>query len=660
MMAGGEDVINSAGTYGDVSRYLQLLPGVVSSSDLSNQMLVRGGHPMENLFLVDGIEVPNINHLANANSTGGFGPMIDAAAIQGLTLYTGGYDAKYPERLSSITELRTLESSNSGPHMEFDLGIQGIGGLAERSVHGGDVLVSAHHGLMNLVSSNVGIDGVPSYTNELTRYRRSSASGDRITLLNTAGWDSIEIVPCASDTLETSTIESEYTGWRETTGVEWQRLYSPRAFAVLSVSDSEQVEHINQEDQIADPLHIKRIPHACPIPDSDIQTTPAYQEDSNNAFSSASYRYEWGTSRIGLTAGSSVWLQRPDFQVFQPIGAFSPYSDRPVRADSDSFRRSLSTGETGTYTQLVVHPFAHFSVSGGGRFQTFAFGNHTTVTPRLSASYRIGEYTALHASYSDYAQLPPYVYLLAYPVNQSMSPMQVTHKIVGMDLGMAASLQIRMQAYQKDYRSIPASTEYSAVTMHTMVDMAGEQFVWLPMTSTGRGTASGIELSDTSRFGSRVQMQGSIAYSRAKFAGTDRVLRPSNFDFPWIVNAAGVVHLGRGTIASSRFGYASGRPYTPYNLTQSTSQNRPIYDLGQVNAHRAPYYSRLDVQLSKELRVRGVRLELYGGVDNVLSRSNFLTHAWMPRSKARNPERDIATLWQMPIFPNFGVRVIAR
>ena len=659
LVAGGEDVINSAGTYGDVSRYLQLLPGVVSTSDFSNQMLVRGGHPMENLFLVDGIEVPNLNHLADANSTGGFGPMIDAAAIQGLSLYNGGFDARYPERLSSVTELRTLESPHSRSHVEVDFGIQGLGGLTERSLHAGDLLVSAHHGLMDVITKQMGIDGVPSYTNVLTRYRRRSSSGAGFTLLNLAGWDSIKIVPCASDRAETSSIDSEYDGWRETTGAEWQQVYSSRAFGVLSVSDSEQVEQIHQEDQIANPLRVNGVGIPCPIPDNDVQTTPVYQENSNNAFSNANYRYEWATSQIAVTAGSAVWLQRPDFQIAQPDGAYSPYSSLPVRTDSNSFSKSLSTGETGTYAQLLVHPLKSFSVSAGGRLQTFAFGSHTTVTPRLSARYALGEHAGLHATFARYAQLPPYVYLLAYPVNASISPMGVTHRIAGIDAEIAAS-QIRLEAYDKEYRSIPASTEYPAVTMHTMVDMVGEQFVWLPMTSGGRGNASGIELSDTSRFGSRFQMQGSVAYSRAKFAGTDQVLRPSNFDFPWVANAAGLARIGRGMIASSRCGYASGRPYTPYNLVESMAQNRPVYDLTQVNVPRAPYYSRLDVQVSKEILVQNLHLELYGGVDNVLNRSNFLTYAWMPRCIAIKSTDHVGTLWQTPIFPNFGVRVIAR
>jgi len=300
-----------------------------------------------------------------------------------------------------------------------------------------------------------------------------------------------------------------------------------------------------------------------------------------------------------------------------------------------------------------------FSASAGGRLQTFAFGSHTTITPRLSARYSVGEHAGLHATFAGYQQLPPYIYLLAYPINATMSPMRVTHRIVGMDLEMGAS-QMRMEAYDKEYRSIPASTEYPAVTIHTMVDMVGEQFIWLPMTSNGRGNASGIEFSDTSRFGSRFQIQGSIAYSRAKFAGTDQVLRPSNFDFPWIVNAAGLAHMGKGVIASARYGYASGRPYTPYDLADSIAQNRPVYDLTRVNVSRAPYYSRLDLQLRKEVLARGLHLQLYGGVDNVLNRSNFLTYAWMPRALAVNPEDHVATLWQTPIFPNFGVRVLAR
>jgi hypothetical protein len=659
--AGGQEVISTAGDFGDISRFLQTFPGVVATSDLSNEVVVRGGHPMENLFLVDGIEVPNINHMATLGTTGGFGPMIDAGVVQGLKMYTGGYDARYPERLSSVTEIQTLDAANSTEHAEADLGIQGFGGLGEKRLRIGDLLVSAHYGLLDVMNS-VGISGLPSYTNELARLRHTDASGNRLTILHVAGWDSLEADPCATDPAETTTIASQYSGWRETTGIEIQHVHSVNSFVVATVSDSEQIEHIHQQDQIIGPTSANFSIMGCPIPASVFQPTPVYMEDSNNAFSTASLRYEWSASKVALSAGSAVWLQRPHYQIDQPIGAFSPYSAAPVRTDSTSFASDFSTGETGTFAQLTMHPLKALELSAGGRLQTFAFGSHTTLTPRLSARYSLGESVGLHAAYAGYAQMPPYVYMMSYPQNRSMSPMRSTHEIVGMDLGFIPSSAIRIEAYNKQYSDTPASTEYPSVTLHDMVDMLGQQFVWLPMNSGGNGSSSGIEVSDLTRIHSGLTVRASLAYSRAKFAGLDHVMRPSNFDFPWILNVAALERLGHGYEISGRYGFASGRPYTPYDLADSTAQDRPIYDVSQMNTPRAPYFARLDAQLNKDLVVHGLHLEIYAGVNNILDRKNFLSYVWLPRYQkacetALNPVDEID---QMPIFPNFGLRYIFR
>jgi outer membrane receptor protein involved in Fe transport len=400
----------------------------------------------------------------------------------------------------------------------------------------------------------------------------------------------------------------------------------------------------------------------CPIPASAFQPTPVYMEDSNNAFSTASLRFEWSASRMALSAGSAVWLQRPHYQIDQPIGAFSPYSAAPVRTDSTSFASDFSTGETGSFAQFTMHPIKALELSAGGRLQTFAFGSHTTLTPRASVRYSLGESVSLHAAYASYAQLPPYVYMMSYPQNRSMSPMRSTHEIVGMDLGFIPSSAIRIEAYNKQYSDTPASTEYPSVTLHDMVDMLGQQFVWLPMNSGGDGTSSGIEVSDLTRIHSSLTVRGSLAYSRAKFAGLDHVMRPSNFDFPWIFNVAALERLGRNYGISARYGYASGRPYTPYDLADSTAQDRPIYDVSQMNTPRAPYFARLDAQLNKDVVVRGLHLEIYAGVNNILDRKNFLSYVWLPRYKkdcetVLNPVDEID---QMPIFPNFGLRYIFR
>ena len=55
------EVQASAGALADVSRYVQALPGVaIGVDDFRNDLIVRGGSPLENLFIVDNVEIPNI------------------------------------------------------------------------------------------------------------------------------------------------------------------------------------------------------------------------------------------------------------------------------------------------------------------------------------------------------------------------------------------------------------------------------------------------------------------------------------------------------------------------------------------------------------------------------------------------------------------------
>ena len=75
-----------------------------------------------------------------------------------------------------------------------------------------------------------------------------------------------------------------------------------------------------------------------------------------------------------------------------------------------------------------------------------------------------------------------------------------------------------------------------------------------------------------------------------------------------------------------------------------------------MNAVRGRYYSRLDAQIDKDIQLRGKHLVLYGGVENVLNRPNFLRNVWEPRQ----PQKPVAEEDQTPIFPNFGVRFIVH
>jgi hypothetical protein len=654
--ATASEIEASAGTYGDFSRYLQLFPGVVFNSDVSDDVLVRGGNPIENLYLLDGIEIPNINHIATGATTGGLVSMIDTAAIDNIDFETGGYNASYEERLSSVININSRELTDRNPFTQVDAGFVGAGLIREVPLgNDGSLLVSVHRSLLNLFTDDIGLNGVPIYTNSLARAQRNLTDSDTITMDSLAGIDSIDIRPEALDDDETNTINTQYHGWRMTNGIRWRHMYSSSAFGTTTVSDSEQEQNIQQQDQLFDDELAKG------YTPSTMPTTPVYSELTHQGVTNARYDgyVEWG-KYFTLILGASAHLNRIDYNVAQPRGEQSPLNSDPARSDATSFSPHFSTGDSGSYAQGTFS-FHRWTLSGGGRVQTFAFGGRVTATPRLSTAFALSRHTALHASFGRYNQLPPFLDMLSFPQNRWLTPIGVRQVVAGVDLYKWNKGSIGIEAYQKDYSGYPVSTEYPSLSLANMVDTLGQEFIWIPLTSAGNGLTRGVELSSQMRLGANVFLQANLAYARSLFSSLDGIMRPGNFDYPLVLNAAGSYRFARRYQASGRYEYTSGRPYTPFELQESEQQNRPIYNLNLINADRGPYYSRLDFQVSRTFLAGPRHLVVYGGLENAFNRVNFLGYAWMPRAVSAcewTPARCVSTQNQMGRFPNFGAKYV--
>jgi outer membrane cobalamin receptor len=73
----------------DILKAIQLLPGVQGGGEGGSGLYVRGGGPDQNLILLDGAPVYNVSHLF------GFFSVFNADAIKNVSLYTGGFPARY-------------------------------------------------------------------------------------------------------------------------------------------------------------------------------------------------------------------------------------------------------------------------------------------------------------------------------------------------------------------------------------------------------------------------------------------------------------------------------------------------------------------------------------------------------------------------------------
>ncbi|MFN3695073.1 MAG: carboxypeptidase-like regulatory domain-containing protein [Ignavibacterium sp.] len=108
-----EELRRSPGGFEDVIRALSVLPGVAQADAGRNDLIVRGGAPSENLYLVDGIEVPNINHFGTQGATGGPLSYINLDFVKETSFSTGGFPVLYGDKLSSVLKIN-LRNGRTG------------------------------------------------------------------------------------------------------------------------------------------------------------------------------------------------------------------------------------------------------------------------------------------------------------------------------------------------------------------------------------------------------------------------------------------------------------------------------------------------------------------------------------------------------------------
>jgi len=642
--ASGKTISTSAGTFGDASRYLQSLPGVTAQSDSSTAIIVRGGNPAENLFLVNGFEVPNLNHLATESSTGGFATMIDSYLIDSIKLRTSGFPASVADRLSSVVEVDTLQPGPSQTHAEADAGLIGAGGLWQRNLSPRtSLLVAAHHGIVNLFTKNIGMNGVPDYTNALfTLDHTAGSKRDKLSVLMLDGKDSINIDPCGMAGGETINIQTEYTGWRATSGVAWTHIHSAEAVSILRVEDHEQSQNIQQQQQnvvipgataTIGPISRNCYGQGAPASVLDPMTTPVttvYGESTRDGLRNLSYQLHLAPSSwLALTTGAEGRLNSRDYDVNQAAGTLSPYSTSSARADVVSVNRNFTSGEADGFVESVWKLGEHWNILAGTRYQHFAIDGANAVSPRASIAYRLGG-SSINASLASYAQQPPTLIMLTWGQNQSLAPMRSLHATIGADILHISRGRIRIETYDKRYRNLPVATEYPQVSYENLVDALDQQFTWLPMVSRGHGHAYGVEIAGEIKPAERLELHGSAALARAHFAGLDGIYRPGNYDFPIVINLSGSWQFNRSMLLTFRAEGTSGRPYTPFDFADSQAQNRAIYDLTKVNGLRGPIYDRVDLQVARHMSLRRHDITVYAGAINAFNHSNFLGYYWMP------------------------------
>lgn len=101
----------------DIMKTIQKMPGIQSGPEGSSGIFVRGGGPEENLILLDGVPLYNVNHLF------GFFSVFTPESVKKVDLYKGSFPARFGGRLSSVVDVRTNDGDLHKYHGTLSVGI---------------------------------------------------------------------------------------------------------------------------------------------------------------------------------------------------------------------------------------------------------------------------------------------------------------------------------------------------------------------------------------------------------------------------------------------------------------------------------------------------------------------------------------------------------
>ena len=180
----------SPGSNRDISKVIQSLPGVASSVSFRNDLIVRGGGPSENKFLLDGIEIPNLNHFATQGASGGPAGIINTDFLRDVDFYSGSFPASRGNTLSSVIDMKLIDGNPDRMVYRATLGASetafSLNGPVSKKTN---VLFSIRRSYLQFLFSAIGLPFLPTFMDYTFKVKTKFNVHNELTVISIGALD---------------------------------------------------------------------------------------------------------------------------------------------------------------------------------------------------------------------------------------------------------------------------------------------------------------------------------------------------------------------------------------------------------------------------------------------------------------------------------------
>lgn len=632
----------STGGESDIAQYLPVLPGVIVSGDQGGQLYIRGGSPVQNKILLDGMTIYNPFHSI------GFFSVFETETIKSVDVLTGGFNADYGGRISAIVDIKTREGNkkeygglvSASPFQAKALVEGPMKKLSETGGGSSSFLFTAKHSYLNQTSkslynyavdttfysfasqdtsiASVGDIGLPyQYTDIYGKFTFASENGSKVNFFGFNFRDRFDFIGLAK------------VGWDASGGGANFTLIPPNSNVILDGSIALTNYEITLSESDGNPRR---------------SAVDSYSAQLNFSYFGLKNSVRYGFEFTGFNT---------DFSFTNLLGL--------------NFQQKDFTTEVAGYLKYK-HKVGNLILEPGFRVQFYASQSQISFEPRFGLKYNITDYLRFKAAGGVYSQnlistvndldvVNFFIGFLAGPEETLTKPgtteptdtrlQKSTHAIAGFEIDVSKNVQVNVEPYYKRFNQLININRNK---------LSGFDPDFVTETGDAYGIDFSVKYENTSVY---LWMTYSLAY-------VDRddgeQVYPTIFDRRHNVNVLTTYAFGKNNTweASARWNMGSGFPFTQ---TQGFYQNIQFdqllltdflsgnFDLGTLldtdrNGGRLSFYHRLDVSLKKTIEFsKKSKLEGVLSVTNVYNRDNIFYVDRITNSRVN----------QLPILPSAGL-----
>ncbi|MEO0723651.1 MAG: TonB-dependent receptor [Bacteroidota bacterium] len=609
---GVAEIQRNPGGNRDISKVVQVLPGVASGVAFRNDLIIRGGAANENRFYLDDVEVPNINHFATQGAGGGPVGLINVNFIREVDFYSGAFPANRGNSLSSVFQFRQRDGRSDRLGGTFMVSATDIGATLEGPIgEKTTFLASARRSYLQLLFRALELPFLPTYNDFQVKVKHKIDQQNELTFIGLGAVDQFELNLDANETEDQQFLLAQLPvspQWNYTNGLVYKR-YRDDGYWTFVVSrnmlNNESEKYLDNDESSEDNLILR---YRSQEIENKLRIEDVRQLGNYKLGYGVNYEFDKYNNRTFNRIFTSAGSQEVDYASEFDMHRYGFYGTLSRKWRDDRLVLSLGLRfDANTYSDEMSNPLEHAS-------------------PRLSASYAVSPSISLNFNTGIYYQLPAYT-LLGYQedgkfINKEngIDYLSNYHLVGGIEWNTASNSKITLEGYYKGYQDYPLLLRDSL----TLANLGGDFGIVgnEPAVPFADGRAYGVEFLFQQRLYKGFYGIFSYTLGWTEFQDKNREFVPSAWDARHIANLAVGKRFNNNWEIGVNWRFQDGLPFTPFSETSNLITNwernaRGIPDYDRLNTLRREAFSAIDLRIDKKWFFDKWSLNVFLDIENL-------------------------------------------